>query len=213
MREVEGGRRRMRVSPPPQSISSMPKVWLSTSSSSYSTVAFMTSTESLTYHDVESSTNGSSSTTSLDEIAVLPPPTTTTTVPTKEAAMDIQALVNDAATSSNAYAGEDNNGIDVDETPPPPFSAKDILALENEASAAAASAAVASSGGVPLVGDGSNVGNSGGGGGLPFAPMMTYQKYLTMQVCAHYYLSCVQLISISVGIVFVDCLDAVSVCF
>lgn len=135
--------------------------------------------------------NMSNSDTSDNDTNMYPPLTT------KEAAPDILALVNDAATAASsdddnvsAYSddggnsnGDINIGIDVDETPPPPASAKevalDILALENDAAAASASAST--TGGIPIYySDGSNgVGNNGG---LPFAPMMTYQKYLTMQV-------------------------------
>ncbi len=150
-----------------------------------------------------------------------PPPPPLDPLCLEEAALDIQALVNDAASASaseevvvtnccsdgsssdeNADHNGDttnsnnsnnnnnnNNGIDDDEISPPSSAkgvALDILALENDAAAAAAvsaadAASSASSGGTPLSTEGSNVvGNIIGG--LPFAPMMTYQKYLTMQV-------------------------------
>jgi hypothetical protein len=71
--------------------------------------------------------------------------------------------------------------------------ALDILALENDAAAASASS---STGGIPIYySDGSNgVGNNGG---LPFAPMMTYQKYLTMQVRGFFCFFCIRAISFS----------------
>lgn len=101
------------------------------------------------------------------------------------------ATILQIGTSNHEIIADYNNG-DIDETPFPSSSssssakevALDILALEDDATAAATSAAATSAASSFGGGDG-NITRGGGGSnneGLPFAPMMTYQKYLTMQV-------------------------------